>query len=176
MDITEAKKWLLEVDGLCGAGFHVDNPASEYDPPMSAEFEENRLAFCELARTEEFDPYDFAMRHMPSFQRLNPLWKREHGSEFTIPEDLEAALIAAGFVDESWHNDVCPVFRKESVANILMEVWCDHPKPEDRELKGVKRFVVNVVGKATTGADRFESYNVLLATDDATEVVRFIGQ
>ena len=64
---TEAIAWLMQADELCGAGFHLDTPANEYETPLSAEFEKNRQDYMEFSEREGFDPYAFAMSVMPSF-------------------------------------------------------------------------------------------------------------
>lgn len=67
MTTAEAIAWLTQADELCGAGFHLDTPANEYETPLSAEFEKNRQDYMEFAEREGFDPYAFAMSIVASF-------------------------------------------------------------------------------------------------------------
>jgi hypothetical protein len=57
-----------------------------------------------------------------------------------FPQSPEAAdLLARGFVDHSWHNDVCPRFHD---AADLLCVWIDYPDAADREAD-TPRFLVH---------------------------------
>ena len=50
-----------------------------------------------------------------------------------------AALLAAGWLDQSWHNDTCPRFVSADGG------WCmfvDHPEPTHREDPEAGRFTV----------------------------------
>lgn len=55
-----------------------------------------------------------------------PLWQ----IEFTdYPADSMPDL-PAGWVDSSWHNDVCPSFENTALGLVL---YVDHPDPNERE-------------------------------------------
>lgn len=71
--------------------------------------------------------------------------------------------IPAGFLDESWHNDVCPIFRNPETDLSLM---IDYPDPKDREFPEAPRFSV---GRFDTDARPFNS-------DDFAEILRFIAE
>jgi hypothetical protein len=95
---------------------------------------------------------------------------RTHSTEHPdIDIAAEAAvLLAAGWIDQSWHNDVCPRFVSADNARVL---WIDHADPEQRETMGA-RFIVqalDVDGEIDWDLD------ALLATDDWAEVLQFIG-
>lgn len=65
--------------------------------------------------------------------------------------------------DMSWHNDVCPSFRK---GNLL--VWVDWPDPRERENYDGRRFTLCRLDP-NTGLPAENS--VILETDDWTEVL-----
>ena len=50
--------------------------------------------------------------------------------------DYELPVIP-GFVDQSWHNDVCPSLVNEELDVIL---WCDYADASKREMPDLKRF------------------------------------
>lgn len=49
--------------------------------------------------------------------------------ELTIPE---------GWIDDSWHNDVCP-----KIYNGKLVIWCDYLDPDKRESEG-SQFTVSL--------------------------------
>ena len=64
------------------------------------------------------------------------------------PTDAEVdALLAAGFVDTSWHNNAAPSFAKSLDGKPLgegsdVEIYIDAIDPELREIQTAKRFIV----------------------------------
>ena len=46
-----------------------------------------------------------------------------------------------GWVDSSWHNDVCPSFEK-TIGDTTLRLWCDFKDPDLREVGGL-RFILS---------------------------------
>jgi hypothetical protein len=47
-------------------------------------------------------------------------------NELTFPD---------GWIDTSWHNDICPSFEKD-FGNVTYKIFCDYKNPEKREVGG----------------------------------------
>ena len=60
-------------------------------------------------------------------------------SEFANYDDVLS--IPTGWVDTSWHNDICPSFEK-TFGDVTFRLWCDYANIEKREVGG-KRFIVS---------------------------------
>ena len=58
-------------------------------------------------------------------------WRTEFGGGYAVPPEITAA----GLVDCSWHNDVCPSFCLPEQADHegAVRLWVDHPDPDQRE-------------------------------------------
>ena len=95
---------------------------------------------------------------------------RTHSTEHPdIDGAAEAAiLLAAGWIDQSWHNDACPRFDSPDRTRVL---WIDHADPEQREC-WADRFIVQALD-----VDGEIDYDLdpLLMTEDWAEVLQFIG-
>jgi hypothetical protein len=57
--------------------------------------------------------------------------------------DYDIPALPDGFVDVSWHNDVCPSFSKDLNEDQEMVVWVNYAD-EDRRECGGKQFVLVV--------------------------------
>lgn len=77
--------------------------------------------------------------------------------------------IPAGFVDHSWHNDMCPRFESEALN---LSLWVDHSDPQRREFPEMKRFNVY---EGTSMAEHMNE-EPTLSTDDWSDVVAFIAE
>lgn len=71
-------------------------------------------------------------------------WKFEHGVDYAVPAEK---IEAAGLVDTSWHNDVCPSFAitlEDPVTHDIhdLRLWVEHTDPERREYEG-PRYAIN---------------------------------
>lgn len=66
-----------------------------------------------------------------------PLYLREF-PEFG-PMDV---TIPAGFMDSSWHNDVCPSFSKDLFNGQVLRLWVERECADDREYPDLPRFSV----------------------------------
>jgi hypothetical protein len=73
------------------------------------------------------------------------------------PDNLPA--IPSNWVDQSWHNDVCPSW---SVGSF--RVWVDFALPQDRDFEEIERFRVT---------DE-EISEILFASDDWQSVLDFV--
>lgn len=72
-----------------------------------------------------------------------PLWLREFGPEYAIPQEI---LTAPGLVDASWGNNSCPSFEAsiEDDAAIVV-LWVEHPEPWLRIDEDAPRFAISAV-------------------------------
>jgi hypothetical protein len=71
-------------------------------------------------------------------------FKTEFPADFWLTDEEVATLTAAGFVDDSWHNDASPSFRMvydENYPDNCVTIYADAADPEAREMGG-KRFMV----------------------------------
>jgi hypothetical protein len=91
-------------------------------------------------------------------------WKVEFPD---MPEDLFPDL-PEGWMDESWHNDVCPRFVVVDVVSDVLAVWVDYPAPEEREFPSLPRFRAYVEG--TDG----ESCKTVVETDRWEDLLRAV--
>jgi hypothetical protein len=57
-----------------------------------------------------------------------------------FPHYDDTLTLPDGWVDTSWHNDVCPSFEKV-FGDTTFRLWCDFKDPEQREVGGL-RFTV----------------------------------
>lgn len=53
--------------------------------------------------------------------------------DYTIPDEIAAALDRGDIVDVSWHNDACPSFALKGSNGADYALCCDHPDPQQRE-------------------------------------------
>lgn len=83
--------------------------------------------------------------------------------DFDAADDI-AALLALGFEDTSWHNDLCP-----SVIRPGLSIYVDYRDPSLSEWgpeRGPLRFVVNVTdadGAPTDDGTQFATLDEVLA-------------
>jgi hypothetical protein len=59
-----------------------------------------------------------------------------------FPHYDDTLTLPDGWVDTSWHNDVCPSFEKV-FGDTTFRLWCDFKDPDQREVGGL-RFTVCV--------------------------------
>lgn len=98
------------------------------------------------------------------------LWKQEFPLRLNVPETLEVAALACGFVDTSWHNDVCASFERQRPEGTTARLNVDYENPEDREFgAALKRFEL---GWTDDGGEWFP----ILSTDDVEEMIRAIKE
>lgn len=62
-------------------------------------------------------------------------WKSEFGAEYEVPPEI----LSSDLIDDSWHNDACPSFRRADDEH--HKLWVEHPDPDSRETTG-PRFMV----------------------------------
>jgi hypothetical protein len=87
--------------------------------------------------------------------------------EFPDFPAADMPAIPAGFVDTSWHNDVCPSFTSDSAGLII---WIDYLDPANREF-GAKYHRFDIM-QQDCGVERGGES---LMTDDWAEVERFVA-
>tara|TARA_R110000868_G_scaffold391097_2_gene661003 strand:+ start:117 stop:446 length:330 start_codon:yes stop_codon:yes gene_type:complete len=78
------------------------------------------------------------MIHPSTTQPQGDFQMSNYQSEFANYDDVLS--IPAGWVDTSWHNDICPSFEK-TFGDVTFRLWCDFKNPELREVGGL-RFTV----------------------------------
>ena len=57
-----------------------------------------------------------------------------------FPHYDDVISLPEGWIDTSWHNDVCPSFEKVC-GDVTIRLWCDFKNPASREVGGT-RFIV----------------------------------
>lgn len=72
-----------------------------------------------------------------------------------------------GFIDQSWHNDVCPHFVNLTLG---VGVWIDYPRPTHREFPGAPRFTIEKVDADGASIEN----GMLLQTDDWEAIIHKI--
>lgn len=88
-------------------------------------------------------------------------------SEF--PHYDDTLTLPEGWVDTSWHNDVCPSFEK-LIGDMRYRIWCDFKDPELREVGG-RRFNV-----AFYDSNEFEELQDIKGFDTLDEALSFFNQ
>ena len=71
------------------------------------------------------------------------------------------------FDDSSWKNDVCPSYSSDAFN---LRIWIDYVDPAQREVDQDNRFIVSDL------EDDTGSHDVLLQTDDWSEVLAFVAE
>lgn len=99
-------------------------------------------------------------------------WRREFDEDYDVPEAFTKALY-----DASWHNDLAPRFwrrddpasdRESNVETPQVELWVDHPDPQQRE-------VSNDGGRFTVVKRTSESETeTIIETDEVDEALQAI--
>jgi hypothetical protein len=59
-----------------------------------------------------------------------------------FPDYDQQLSLPDGWIDTSWHNDICPSFEKD-FGNVTYKIFCDYKDPEKREVGG-DQFTVSV--------------------------------
>lgn len=72
-----------------------------------------------------------------------------------------------GFVDESWHNDVCPSLVHNIFTERYLKLWCDYKDPAMREVGGNQYTLV------FQSEDHWETV-YLFSTDDIEAMKNYI--
>jgi hypothetical protein len=72
-----------------------------------------------------------------------------------FPDYDDTIALPNGWVDASWHNDICPSFEKDFKEGTY-KIFCDYKNPERREV----------------GGERFSVCRYLIGDDE----LEFIGQ
>ncbi len=92
--------------------------------------------------------------------------RSEFPKEYDVPPDLLNLLLASGWEDSSWHNDVCPSFFHAKRRVVL---WCDAEDSSYRELKGFARFLLD-----PTDADGHCEVAAIFATDEVADLLSYL--
>jgi hypothetical protein len=70
----------------------------------------------------------------------------------------------AGFVDDSWRNDVCPSMLNEARN---LKLWVDYVNPECRECGGARYTLCEYNGNS-------DQYTELLATESLADIEEYL--
>jgi len=72
-----------------------------------------------------------------------------------------------GWIDTSWHNDVCPSFEKV-FGDTTFRLWCDFKDPALREVGGLRFTVCTYINEdeLSESLGQFESMDEALALID----------
>lgn len=93
------------------------------------------------------------------------LWRREHPASYDPA--IERALLSSGFVDESWHNDICAKFERPLTDFVSLCVWVEHADPKEREAgPETKRFTL-----VPFKPDEWAQDNPIFETDNVQELL-----
>jgi hypothetical protein len=91
------------------------------------------------------------------------LYRVEHRDFPILPEAGE--LAAMGFVDQSWHNNMCPHFVH---AGAMLSVWIEHPDAAQRE--NPERYCVGIYSEDHSDEDNLyigDDWQAALAAIDS---------
>ena len=72
--------------------------------------------------------------------------------------DYELPNLGAKWVDDSWHNDVCP-----KIYNGKLVIWCDYLDPERREIGGQQFIVSSYIEDSYEHIQQFDTFADALA-------------
>lgn len=114
-------------------------------------------------------------------------WSNEFGPEYRVPGKVLAALKAAGFEDESWHNDACPKFEKEVAwqnkqdfrgRTIVQKLtmWCEPKEKNMREGGGgseVRFCVTSLLGNMDGDYDH-GTYEVVYNCEKTKDLIAWL--
>ena len=103
------------------------------------------LAAAEMFLWDEFARFELNWKHV-SFDT-------EFGTDYQLNQKQVMDLIDAGFIDASWHNDICPSFdlllSDKEYEGAYIRCWFDAPEVEDRETEDEQFAVVVMEGGDT---------------------------
>jgi hypothetical protein len=84
-----------------------------------------------------------------------------------FPDYDDTLSLPEGWIDTSWHNDVCPSFEK-TFGDTTFRLWCDYVDPERQEMHGAMRFVIYTVDEI--------NYKYIGQTDTLAEALTLINE
>ncbi|MCA1404675.1 hypothetical protein I6F26_10260 [Ensifer sp. IC3342] len=88
-------------------------------------------------------------------------------NEFPDFDPATLPAIPAGFVDSSWHNDVCPSFLDEQRR---LQVFIDYADPGEREFPESRRFRLHRLN------EHLEYVDTIAGSDDWSEMLDTIEE
>ena len=83
-----------------------------------------------------------------------------------FPDFVLDVTIPTGFIDVSWHNDVCPSFEKDD-GTFQTRVWIDYKNAVSRESSSNPRFSISMY-------ENGDFVNDMMVTDDWNEIVAML--
>lgn len=81
--------------------------------------------------------------------------------------DYEIPSLGNGWIDSSWHNDVCPSFEYTSNQGVIYRLWFEYNDPDIREVGG-KQFTLSKYSD-------YDEMVQLLESDDLSEVLNYFN-
>ena len=182
IDVTDAVDWdaigLSYMDGKYYIEKYCEVSKDQRDPDPDAPLMQD-IGYVVTVGNESHDfgsNLDAAERFLwMEWARGEENWKHvcfdtEFGSEYALDQSQVLELIDKGFIDTSWHNDVCPSFHlnlwghTEYNENYYIKFWFDAPNPEDRETgPETPQFAVVVCHELDTVAELYEGDDFYLA-------------
>jgi len=97
----------------------------------------------------------------------NPVFKQEF-PDFSL---VAGVFIPDDFSDESWHNDICPSFRKDYADGGRCVLWMDYEPITKRISENAKRFTVYFYRSEN---DTCDGHYLSYESEDFEETLRFI--
>lgn len=121
-----------------------------------------------LGCSRDYDTPEAAVKslfHANACSNVRLVQERSFATEFPDFPVADMPAIPGGFIDTSWHNDVCPSFTSDVLG---LTIWVDYADVTRREHQGWLRFRVTPQdhGVDVSGED--------LETDDWADVETFI--
>lgn len=82
----------------------------------------------------------------------------EFGNEYTVEPEFVKWFTDHGFIDASWHNNICPSFtlQQSETDDYIVEVFVDAQKPMEREAGPGPRFSVHWYDEHGDRAEDFD--------------------
>jgi hypothetical protein len=75
-----------------------------------------------------------------------------------FPDYDDTITLPEGWLDDSWHNDVCPKITKGTWV-----IWCDYKDPDRREIEGQQFVVSTNIDGAYEPLHQFDTFADALA-------------
>ena len=85
--------------------------------------------------------------------------------------DFDIPALPNGFIDMSWHNDVCPKFERKYNETDYVTLWVNYADEDKRECGG-KQFIVTIL----PFDDLCNDFETILETDSWDEAINAINQ
>ena len=85
--------------------------------------------------------------------------------------DFEIPPLPDGFIDMSWHNNVCPSFERKYNDTEFVALWVNYANPKRRECGG-KQFILTIL----QDNDLCNDIKFILETDSWDEMLNKVNE